>query len=58
MIAGRSEIVEQFWSGSLALMFRLPRNGFLVGYALGEDGMLFVANCLGDAAKTMHAVTL
>jgi hypothetical protein len=40
-LASRCEIVEQFWSGSLALMFRLPRGRYIVGYALGEDGMLF-----------------
>jgi hypothetical protein len=40
-LASRCEIVEQFWSGSLALMFRLPRGRYIVGYALGDDGMLF-----------------
>ena len=41
MLASRSEVVERFWSGTLALMFRLPKSGFIVGYALGETGMLF-----------------
>ena len=41
MMASRSEVVERFWSGTLALMFRLPRGRFIVGYALGETGMLF-----------------
>lgn len=41
MLSCRSEVVEQFWSGSLALLFRLPRGRFIVGYALAEDGMLF-----------------
>lgn len=40
-LASRCEIVERFWSGSLALMFRLPRGRFIVGYALSETGMLF-----------------
>ena len=40
-LASRSEIVERFWSGSLALMFRLARGKFIVGYALSDDGMLF-----------------
>ena len=41
MLACRSEVVERFWSGSLALLFRLPRGRFIVGNALAEDGMLF-----------------
>lgn len=49
MLSCRSEIVQQFWSGSLALMFRMARGRFIVGYALGEDGMLFrgelLTNC-------------
>ena len=52
-LASRSEVVERFWSGSLALMFRLPRGRFIVGYALG-DGMLFrgelLTNCDEDDA--------
>ena len=41
MLATRSEVVERFWSGSLALMFRLPRGRFICGYALADHGMLF-----------------
>lgn len=55
MLGSRSEVVEQFWSGSLALMFRLPRGRFIVGYALGDDGMLFrgelLSNCDEDEAR-------
>ena len=40
-LASRSEVVERFWSGSFALMFRLSRGRFIVGNALGENGMLF-----------------
>lgn len=40
-LACRSEVVERFWSGSVALLFRLPHGRFIVGYALGDDGMLF-----------------
>ena len=29
----RSEVVERFWDGGLALMFRFPRAGIIVGYA-------------------------
>jgi len=36
----RGEIVERFWNGAFALMFRLPKKRFLVGYGLG-DGALF-----------------
>jgi len=41
MLGCRCEVVERFWNGSLALMFRLPHRRFLIGYALGDDGMLF-----------------
>ena len=41
MLDCRSEVVERFWNGGLALMFRLPRGRFIVGYGLGDDGMLF-----------------
>ena len=51
----RSEVVERFWDGSLALMFRLPRGRFIVGYALGDDGMLFrgelIDGCDEDDAR-------
>jgi hypothetical protein len=40
-IARRCEVVQRFWSGNLALLFRLPKRRYLVGYALGEHGMLF-----------------
>jgi hypothetical protein len=41
ILGSRSEVIERYWSGSLVLMFRLKNNRFLVGYALGDDGMLF-----------------
>lgn len=47
-LAPRSVVVERFWSGSLALMFRLPRGRFIVGYALG-DGMLFRGELLTNS---------
>ena len=49
MLASRSEVVERFWSGSLALVFRLPKSRFIVGYALGDDGMLFRGELLTDS---------
>ena len=61
MLGSRSEIVERFWSGSLALMFRLPRGRFIVGYVLGDDGMLFrgelLTNSDEDEARR-HALML
>ncbi len=48
-LASRSEAVERFWSGTLALIFRLPRGRFIVGYALGDDGMLFRGELLTDS---------
>ena len=60
-LASRCEVVERFWSGSLALMFRLPRGRFIVGYALGDDGMLFrgemLTNCDEDEARR-HALMI
>ena len=55
MLDCRSEVVERFWCGGLALVFRLPKNRFIVGYALGEDGMLFrgelIDGCTEDEAR-------
>lgn len=48
MLDCRCEVVERFWTGSLALMFRLPRGRFIVGYALGDHGMLFRGELLTD----------
>lgn len=44
----RCEVVERYWSGSLAIMFRLPRGRFIVGYALGDHGMLLRGELLTD----------
>lgn len=41
MLACRSEVVREFHDESLALVFRLTHGRFIVGYALGDDGMLF-----------------
>ena len=55
MLDCRSEVVERYWNGSLALLFRLPRGRFIVGYALGDDGMLFrgelIDGCSEDEAR-------
>ena len=52
IISGRCEVVEQYWSGAMALMFRLPRGKYVAGYALGENGMLFRGELLTDADET------
>ena len=60
-LASRSEIVERFWSGSLALMFRLARGKFIVGYALADDGMLFRGELLtnvDDDEARRHALMI
>lgn len=48
-LESRSEAVERFWSGTLALIFRLSRGRFIVGYALGDDGMLFRGELLTES---------
>ena len=61
MLHCRSQVVERFWNGGLALMFRLPKGRYIVGYALGDDGMLFrgelVDRCTDDDARR-HALLL
>ena len=47
MLVTRCEIVERYWSGSMALLFRLTKGNFIVGYSLGE-GMLFRGELLTD----------
>ena len=55
MLACRSETVRELHDGSIALMFRLTHDRFIVGYALGDDGMLFrgelVVDCDSDRAR-------
>jgi hypothetical protein len=57
MLSCRCEVVKTFWCGALALMFRLPKGKFIVGYALGDDGMLFrgelLDNCSPDDARSL-----
>ena len=48
MLCCRSKIVRDFHDGSIALMFRLTRGRYIVGYALGDDGMLFRGDLLTD----------
>lgn len=49
MLACRSEVVEEFHDGSLVLLFRLTTGRFIVGYALGERGMLFRGELVTDS---------
>src|SRR5947209_8417344 len=41
MLACRSEVVRGFSDGAVALVFRLTNGRHIIGYALGDDGMLF-----------------
>jgi hypothetical protein len=41
MLACRYEVVRRHRDGSLILLYRLTKSRFIVGYALGESGMLF-----------------
>jgi hypothetical protein len=49
MLACRSEVVRRHRDGSLVLLFRLTNSRFVVGYALGDSGMLFRGELLTDA---------
>ncbi len=57
MLACRSEVVDRYADDSLALIFRLPRGRFIVGYALAADGMLFrgelETDCSDEEAQRM-----
>jgi hypothetical protein len=44
----RTNTVREYRDGSLALIFRLTRGRYVVGYALGDDGMLFRGELLTD----------
>jgi hypothetical protein len=48
MLCCRSETIRQFQSGSIALLFGLTHGRFIVGYALGDDAMLFRGELLTD----------
>lgn len=57
----RHEVEKRPWDGSVVLLFRLTRGRFIVGYALGDDGMLFrgelVVGCTEKVAW-QHAMTI
>ena len=48
MLACRSQVVREHRNGSIALVFCLTNGRFIVGYALGDDGMLFRGELLTD----------
>jgi hypothetical protein len=51
----RSEVVERYWHGGMAMMFRLPRGRYIVGYVIDGDGSLFrgelIDGCSEDEAR-------
>ncbi len=51
MLGCRSQYIHKFSDGSLALVFRMTHGRFLVGYALGDDGMLFRGELLTDCSN-------
>ncbi len=51
MLDCRCEVVERHWTGSLALMFRLPSRRYIVGYALADHGMLFRGELFTDCEE-------
>lgn len=50
MLACRPEVVERFWSDSFAVLFRLSKGRFIIGYCLGDEGMLFRGELLTDCS--------
>jgi hypothetical protein len=61
MLDCRSEVIRQFNDGRIALVFSLTHGRFIVGYALGDDGMLFRGELLGDCNSDrarQEAITL
>ena len=58
MLGCRSQVIRQFWDGSLAIVFRITNGRFIVGYALGDDGMLFRGELLTDVTRIVLAMKL
>jgi hypothetical protein len=48
MLACRSQVVREYHDGSISVMFHLTHGRYVVGYALGDDGMLFRGELLTD----------
>jgi hypothetical protein len=55
MLDCRSEVIERYWHGGMAMMFRLPKGRFIVGYVIDGEGSLFrgelIDNCTEDEAR-------
>jgi hypothetical protein len=55
MLCCRSKVIRHYHDGSIVLLFRLTHSRFVVGYALGVDGMLFrgelLTECDSDRAR-------
>jgi hypothetical protein len=51
----RSEVVERYWHGGMAMMFRLPKGRYIVGYVIDGEGSLFrgelIDGCSEDEAR-------
>jgi hypothetical protein len=61
MLACRSEVVREYHDGSLAIIFKLKNDRYIVGYALGAEGMLFRGELLlgcDDERARQEAVAL
>ncbi len=55
MLSCRSEVVKEFWSGAVAVMFRLPRGRFIVGYGLGDETLFrgeLLDGCTEEEARS------
>jgi hypothetical protein len=48
MLGCRSQVVREYHDGSIAFVLPLTNSRFIVGYALGENGMLFRGELLID----------
>ncbi len=49
LVGCRTNTVRESSDGSLALIYRLTHGRYIVGYALGDDGMLFRGELLTDS---------
>lgn len=61
MLACRYVVVREYHDGPLALMFGLTNGRFIIGYALGDDGMLFRGELLtgcGEESARHEALRL
>lgn len=50
MLSCRSEVVERYWTDTVALVFALTSGRFIVGYGLADHGMLFRGELATDCS--------